>query len=375
MPILGIDEVGRGPWAGPLVVGAVILNHPIDSKEQLLENSDGLINSNPSDNPIWDKLTDSKKLTKNAREKLEPQIKQYAFSTGLGWVSAEEIDELGLSESLRLAAKKAVLECLKNAGIGKPEQYVGSNKNVAFEPDFPVNEIIIDGTQNFLRGTPLEDKVSILKKADLLIKEVSAASIIAKVARDNYMSETLAKQYPGYGFEKHMGYGTAVHKKALEMLGPCPEHRASFKPVAEIIKTISGDQEKAAHLKNPKTRQTSTDIGRRAERVVADYLKEQGHKIMVMNYKTKFYEIDIISATNEKIYFTEVKYRKDHSHGTPLEAITKQKEQQMKFAAEAFMKYLSRKLGRTENNLPRPALAAAAVSGDDFELEKWLPLV
>lgn len=90
----------------------------------------------------------------------------------------------------------------------------------------------------FSRDTPLESLVSTLPKADLLVREVSAASIIAKVARDRYMAE-IALQYPAYGFEKHVGYGTALHKNALLEHGPCPEHRQSFRPIREIIAQMS----------------------------------------------------------------------------------------------------------------------------------------
>ena len=188
--ILGIDEVGRGPWAGPLVVGACVLKEPIEG------------------------LTDSKKLSPKRREILAAEIHEKAFC-GLGWVSAEELDKIGLSMSLRRACKLAVKEI----------QESGAN----------FSEIMIDGTINFLSATPLAPYVQVLPKADFLIPEVSAASIIAKVARDNYMTEVVAKKYPEYGFEKHVGYGTALHKAAIEKYGVCSEHRRSFKPIAKAL--------------------------------------------------------------------------------------------------------------------------------------------
>lgn len=200
MAKLGIDEVGRGPWAGPLVIGAVILPD-YDSEK-----------GNP-DYPWIMELNDSKKLTAKKREELNEIILKEALATGLGWVTSKELDEIGLSNALKLAARRAVEEVQKKK--------------------IPFNQIIIDGTINFLAGTKLEKYVSVLPKADYLVKEVSAASIIAKVARDHYMEE-LGKKFPEYGFEKHVGYGTAAHKKALETYGPCPEHRFSFRPVAEI---------------------------------------------------------------------------------------------------------------------------------------------
>ena len=194
-----------------------------------------------------------------------------------------------------------------------------------------------------------------MPKADAKIKEVSAASIIAKVARDHYMKD-LATNYPEYGFERHVGYGTAAHKAALEKFGPCPEHRRSFRPVAEIEGI------------------TTKQIGDRAETIVADYLKSQGHKILVRNYKTKYYEIDIVSATKDTIYFTEVKYRKNAAHGDPLECIDQKKQKQMAFAAECFTQNLAQKLGRNIDTLPKRKLAAASVSGAKYQLEKWLEI-
>lgn len=184
--ILGIDEVGRGPWAGPLVIGAVVLG-------------DARI----------DGLTDSKKLSKKRREELDIIIRREAVSFGLGWVSAAEIDAIGLSEALRLATRRAV------------EQVTS-----------PYHEIVIDGTINFLSDTSKGRYVTTLKKADLLIPSVSAASIIAKVARDNYMTRQ-DEQYPGYSFTSHSGYGTAVHRKAIDELGVTPLHRLSFAPLVK----------------------------------------------------------------------------------------------------------------------------------------------
>lgn len=132
---------------------------------------------------------------------------------------------------------------------------------------------------------------------------------------------------------------------------------------------------RAAGARGTRKRPAGIVAGCRAEGIVADYLLCHGHTILARNYKTKFYEIDIISATKDHIYFTEVKYRKNATHGTPLEFIDAKKQQQITFAANAFMKYLSKKLGRSIDDLPSPILAAAAVSGPDFTLDKWLELV
>ncbi|MBR6166618.1 ribonuclease HII [Candidatus Saccharibacteria bacterium] len=294
--LLGIDEVGRGPWAGPLVVGACVLRESIEG------------------------LSDSKKLTAKRREKLAAEIHEKAYC-GLGWVSAAELDELGLSAALRKACREAV----KAVQAQKPE----------------FNEIIIDGTVNFLSDTPLGKYVSVLPKADALVPEVSAASIIAKVARDNYMVE-LAERFPGYGFEKHVGYGTALHRAALEELGPCEEHRKSFRPVAELAHNV--------------------DAGHRGEDAAAKYLEGLGHKIRARNWKTKWCEIDIVSEKDDVLYFTEVKYRR---MGGGLNAITPKKQEQMRFAAELYLKKFQNKSAR---------LAAIAVSGDNYQVTVFLVL-
>lgn len=293
---LGIDEVGRGPWAGPLVVGACILR----------ENIDG--------------LTDSKKLSAKRRAILAEEIHQKAYC-GLGWVSAKELDEIGLSAALRKACREAV----------KQVQTTHT----------PFNDIVIDGTINFLSDTPLEKYVSVLPKADFLVPEVSAASIIAKVARDNYMME-LAKKYPNYGFEKHVGYGTAAHRQAIEQYGICEEHRKSFRPIAELAHT--------------------TIAGRRGEDAAVEELKKRGHSIIERNWKTKWCEIDIISQKDDVLYFTEVKYRRK---GSGLDAITPKKQKQMRFAAELYMQKISNKNAK---------LAAIAVSGDNYMVTDFLIL-
>ena len=370
--ILGIDEVGRGPWAGPLVIGAVILGDP---------QAD-----------IWQDLNDSKKLTAKKRETLSQTIKQDATATGLGWVSAAELDEIGLSGALRLATFRAVAKLLN---LEQPNSLTDFNLSLKLVKTLPFTEIVIDGTINFLKDTSLENFGTVIPKADAKIKEVSAASIIAKVARDNYMTE-LAKKYPDYGFERHVGYGTAAHRAALATLGPCSEHRVTVKPVAELVTAMGSPRpitelvtamgslrRRAARIGSaPATAGgatgahsvTSSATGAKGEAVVADYLARRGHKILARNHKTKFYEIDIVSATKDHIYFTEVKYRKDKSHGQPVDFIDAKKQQQMAFAATAFMKYLAKKLDRKIDDLPSPILAAAAVEGADFKLTKWFEI-
>ena len=184
MITVGIDEVGRGCWAGPLVAGAVILNKSIDG------------------------LKDSKKLSKKQREKMADEIQKYAVSIGLGWVQPAELDELGLTEAVRLAMRRAL-------------------EQITVDYD----EIVIDGNINFFPDNP---KAKAVIKADDTVPTVSAASIIAKVARDNFMAE-IANKYPDYGFERHVGYGTAFHLERLKLHGVSQLHRRSFKPVAALL--------------------------------------------------------------------------------------------------------------------------------------------
>ena len=215
----------------------------------------------------------------------------------------------------------------------------------------PFHEIIIDGTINFLRDTQLSSHVQVLTKADLLVPEVSAASIVAKVARDNYMYK-LAEKYPGYGFEKHVGYGTAAHRKALEELGVCPEHRKSFRPIAEMLDISSAK----------KSSKSTKAKGDRGETAVCDYLVESGHEIVARNWKNKFCEIDIISKFNGVLCFTEVKYRRA---GAGLDTIDKKKLEKMRFAAEFYL---------AQNGGGAAILAAAEVSGDNYKVTDFLVL-
>ena len=332
--ILGIDEVGRGPWAGPLVVGAVVLGG---------ETIEG--------------LTDSKKLSKKRREELAEEIFQKAAGLGLGWVHAHEIDEIGLAESLRLATVRAV-----------------SQVNCAY------NEIIIDGTINFLAETRKGKYVTTMPKADLLIPSVSAASIIAKVARDIYMEEQDAR-YPGYSFSSHVGYGTAKHRVAIEQLGITPLHRLSFAPLMKYrseaaqtqngfaqssIRALAPDRTLAVDVLRSERLPTSKQIGNRAEEVATDYLQILGHAILGRNWKTKFCEIDIVSEKDGTLYFTEVKYRRQVNQGGGVAAITSKKLHQMRFAAELY---------ETKHQTGRDMkLAVASLTGDPPIVETFLEL-
>ena len=318
MAILGIDEVGRGPLAGPLVVGAVILP----------ENKDEL---------AWvAELNDSKKLSAGKRERLAEVIVAEAPAVGLGWVSSNELDEVGISEALTLATKRAV-------------------KSVqALHARF--SQIVIDGKVNFLCLTNLGKYVTTVVKADALIKEVSAASIVAKCARDRYMKE-LGAEYPGYGFCRNVGYGTAEHLAAIRAQGLTPEHRRSFEPCKSMV----------GFSRNEVSHKDTTSVGARGEDATVSYLEADGHTVLMRNFRTRVCEIDIVSVKDGRVYFTEVKTRASEVAGGGLFAVDRKKLMRMKFAVEVFIKMYP-EFGGFDLQL-----AVAAVDGG-YQVLKWLTL-
>ena len=326
--VLGIDEVGRGAWAGPLVVGACVLNGAKIKG-----------------------LTDSKALSKKQREKLSAEISKSSAIIGLGWVSNDELDEIGLSAALKLATRRAVKEV----------QIKCKKQNIKF------NEIIIDGTVNFLAGTPLEKYASTLKKADLLISSVSAAAICAKVARDNFMAELSNKpEFAPFCFENHAGYGTLKHRAALSEFGVSKIHRKSFKPIAEFLENSQNKNMNIFKVKKAE-KITTKELGDKAEDFVAEFLNQEKHEILARNWRTKFCEIDIVSKYGENYYFTEVKFRKNNDFGGGEAAISKNKLDQMRFAAEFFA---------YKNNIKNSEmrLAAAIVEGENFKKFDWFEI-
>lgn len=189
--IIGVDEAGRGPWAGPVTAAAVILDpsRPLEG------------------------LTDSKKLSERARDRLAPSIRERALAWCVAEASVAEIDTLNIRQATFLAMQRAIAGVIgKTAGAGVI--------------------ILIDG--NALPEN-LPGPARAIIKGDLTEPCISAASILAKTHRDAQMA-SLCKTYPGYGFSGHKGYGTAAHAEALGRLGPCPVHRQSFAPVKALLR-------------------------------------------------------------------------------------------------------------------------------------------
>jgi ribonuclease HII len=180
----GVDEAGRGPLAGPVFAAAVIL-HP--------------------DRPIQG-LADSKVLAAKRRDHLAAEIKSHAWAWCVAQASAREVDTLNVLQAALLAMARAV-------------------EGLAVKPQLA----LVDGN----RQPSLTMAVRTVVGGDATVPSISAASILAKTARDAHMT-ALAQRYPGYGFERHMGYPTAFHLQALRRLGPCAEHRRSFAPVAQL---------------------------------------------------------------------------------------------------------------------------------------------
>lgn len=186
MQLAGVDEVGRGPLVGAVVTAAVILDpaRPVAG------------------------LADSKKLSASRRERLADDIRQHCLAWALGRAEPEEIDQLNILHATMLAMQRAV------AALSLP-------------PD----GVLVDGNRCPQFGCPGEAMV----KGDGRVPAISAASILAKVARDEEM-QALHAQYPQYGFDRHKGYPTAAHLEALKTHGALPQHRRSFGPVAEALK-------------------------------------------------------------------------------------------------------------------------------------------
>jgi ribonuclease HII len=204
--LVGVDEAGRGPLAGPVVAAAVILDpaRPVPG------------------------LADSKALSARQRESLSAQLQVRALAFGIGEAGPAEIDALNILQATFLAMRRALQALATHCAVGGTAAAIGA-------PIVP-GRVVVDGNrlpggQELFPGARFEAIV----KADALVPAVSAASILAKVHRDAIMAE-LDRIHPGYGFARHQGYPTAAHRAALVALGPSPVHRRSFGPVLSSLR-------------------------------------------------------------------------------------------------------------------------------------------
>lgn len=203
--VIGVDEAGRGPLAGPVVASAVAL------KDGKILNPSNAVSK--EDEKLWDLIRDSKKLSEKRREEVFEFILEN-FHVGIGVCDHETIDRVNILEATFLAMKKAIGE-LKAQIKNQADKII----------------ILVDGDK-MIPNFSLEQRAII--SGDKLVKSISAASIIAKVTRDRMMSE-FDKKYPAYQFAKHKGYGTKIHVEALKAHGPCQIHRKTFAPVRNAM--------------------------------------------------------------------------------------------------------------------------------------------
>lgn len=219
MLLIGVDEAGRGPLAGSVCAAAVVLDmtQPISG------------------------LADSKKLSEKKRRALAALIKTQSRAHGLGWATVKEIDELNILRATFLAMSRAIEQCLGPLiGLSPHDDLREAISRWIIRHDCHVQ---VDGNHSpadFSGPWHWPYATTAVIKGDATEPAISAASILAKTARDAYMDE-LHQQYPHYGFDQHRGYGTAHHLQCLQRYGPCDVHRTSFAPVAAVLRSASGD--------------------------------------------------------------------------------------------------------------------------------------
>lgn len=190
----GLDEAGAGPWAGPVAAGCVVLD--------------------PARTDALTGVYDSKQLSEKRREAMVPRIQEHALAFAVALASPEEIDRLNIRQACLLAMRRALEQVEARLGA--------------------VHHLLIDARRLEDVARPQSDLI----RGDASSLSIAAASILAKVHRDHLMQEA-AQRHPEYGFERHKGYGTAEHRRALEAHGPCPLHRRSFSPVRELAQAPS----------------------------------------------------------------------------------------------------------------------------------------
>jgi len=279
--VAGVDEVGRGCLAGPVVAAAVIL---------------------APDTSIPG-LDDSKVLTPSHREQLRKVIVDQALAVSLGAVPAPEIDRLNILQ----ASLKAMREALKG---------------LAIEPD----RVLVDG--NRVPGSRFVE--SAVVGGDARSISIAAASVVAKVHRDELMVR-LDEAHPGYGFARHKGYGSAEHLMALQELGPCSLHRRSFRPVTQA----AGERPSSPADSTPAS--CRDDVGERGEAAAAAHLESGGYRILARQYRGAGGEIDLIVRRSDCVVFVEVKTSRHQSFPHPEDRVRRDKQQHLTRAARHFL--------------------------------------
>ena len=279
--ICGIDEVGRGPLAGPVVAAAVIL---------------------PKDAEIL-YLNDSKKLSAKRREELYDEIQEKAIAIGIGMAGPARIDEINILQATYEAMRQAIgqlsvePEVLLNDAVTIPEVVI---------PQVPII------------------------KGDAKSVSIAAASVIAKVTRDRLMEE-YDQVLAGYGFADNKGYGSAEHIAALRKLGPTPIHRRTF------IKNFVCKNVVFSGRSVKRMKQNNRAVGTAYEQIAGRFLEKKGFQILEYNYRCRAGEIDLIARDREYLVFCEVKYRRTKSAGSALEAVDTKKQKRLYRCAQQYV--------------------------------------
>jgi ribonuclease HII len=338
--VVGIDEAGRGPWAGPVVAAAVSFPPEVDLA-------------------LLSGLNDSKKLTARRRSALAEIIAETAFATGIGVASPGEIDRDNILQATFLAMRRALEDC----GI---------------IPDL----VLVDGNRDPDLGSPTRCIV----KGDATSAAIAAASILAKTTRDRHM-ELIAEEEDGdpWGFAQHKGYGTEYHLRAIAVFGACRHHRKSFRPVCRFLdrpkpsstflslwQALSAadsrpDREEirqaiqakitvleaneawilARRLEDlfRKTQPRSREHSNRRrgdfhESAVLGYIAQKGYTLLEKNYQTREGEVDLIARDGNTIVFVEVKMRTSDRFGTAADAVDLRKRRRIVRAAKSYLSVL-----------------------------------
>lgn len=271
--ICGVDEAGRGPLAGPVYAAAVILPFGINIPD----------------------LGDSKKLSEKTRDRLYDEIRNKAVDYAIGIADHKEIDELNILQATFLAMNRAV-------------------DALSIKPSIA----LIDGN----RDPEVNCDSRVIVKGDSKSASIAAASILAKVSRDQYMLE-MAEQFPQYSFEKHKGYGTKLHYDKLQEFGISEIHRRTFL--------------KKMHSDTNADKTTIRKRGELGENIALEYLLKKGYKLVSKGYSSRFGEIDIIVRNNDCIVFAEVKLRKNAEFADAREHVTKAKQDKIKATASFWL--------------------------------------